>query len=429
MSLCFQRRVPAGGLDDEPRLIMLNPGSPAATMCRQLHTQLPQDPMLRLSSFVVFLVPLFLLASTVSLAPLAGQDKPTPAKNTDATKDGGSKPSGQESKDPYGRRPWQLALLRVGPNYSAVKGAARVEVFKGHMANISRLSALGKIRLAGPLSAAKTGRKDALAGLFLFDVETRAEALELCKTDPAIKAGVFTVEVVTWYGPSDITYRGDRFGKPKTRALFNGKDLTGWHSDVPKADTNLAIKKSFVVKDGLLVSRGSPPGHLITDESFRNYRLVVEYRWPGKPGNCGILVHASKPRVLYGMFPQSIECQMHHNNAGDFWCIGEDIKVSEMEARRGPKEKWGVREGKNRRIKNLTDGSEKPLGEWNQMVIECRNNSIEIWVNGDLVNRGTACTASHGQIAIQAEGAVCEFRKVELTPLSMPSGAHQDTHK
>ena len=71
------------------------------------------------------------------------------------------------------------------------------------------------------------------------------------------------------------------------------------------------------------------------------------------------------------MFPKSVEVQMHHTNAGDFWCIVEDIKVPEMEERRGPKENWGITEGKARRILNLTDDSEKPLGEWNTMVIEC----------------------------------------------------------
>jgi hypothetical protein len=33
------------------------------------------------------------------------------------------------------------------------------------------------------------------------------------------------------------------------------------------------------------------------------------------------------------------------------------------------------------------------------------------------VNYGTAATASKGQIALQAEGAEVEFRKVELTPI------------
>ena len=37
---------------------------------------------------------------------------------------------------------------------------------------------------------------------------------------------------------------------------------------------------------------------------------------------------------------------MMHKDAGDFWCIGEDITVPEMEKRRGPKNEWGVTEGK-----------------------------------------------------------------------------------
>ena len=199
--------------------------------------------------------------------------------------------------------------------------------------------------------------------------------------------------------------------------LWNGQDLTGWHVDVPAADGGASVEPSFAVENGILTSRGKPEGHLISDRSFRDYRLTVEWRWPGEPGNCGVLVHSSTPRRLYGMFPQSIECQLHVGNAGDFWCIGEDIVVPDMEKRRGPKESWGVDGDRRRRILNLTDGSEKPLGEWNTMVIECRGRTITIWVNGDLVNAGTECTADHGQIAIQAEGARCEFRKVDLQPL------------
>lgn len=206
---------------------------------------------------------------------------------------------------------------------------------------------------------------------------------------------------------------------PQPVSLFNGTDLSGWHADVPKADGNPDIKPSFEARDGMLVSLGSPSGHLITDASFSDYRLVVEWRWPEKPGNCGVLVHASDPRMLYKMFPRSIECQLHVGNAGDFWCIGENVAVPNMAKRRGgSKEKWGGNEGDSRRIKNLTDDSENPAGEWNEMVIECRGRSIDIWVNGDRVNDGFDCTANHGQIAIQAEGAPCEFRRLEMTELS-----------
>lgn len=206
--------------------------------------------------------------------------------------------------------------------------------------------------------------------------------------------------------------------QPKSKSLFNGKDLTGWHVDVPHLDDHPDAKPTFIVRDGLLVSLGQPNGHLITDDSFENYRLEVEYRFAAKPGNCGVLVHASTPRALYQMFPKSIEVQLNHQHAGDFWCIVEDITVPNMVERRGPKETWGVTEGKARRILNLTDGSEKESGEWNNMVIECVGDAVKVWVNGDLVNHGDKCTASKGQIALQAEGSEFEFRKLELTPIT-----------
>lgn len=218
--------------------------------------------------------------------------------------------------------------------------------------------------------------------------------------------------------PRGVSRKEDKPGATNSISLFNGKDLTGWHMDVPALDKKPDGKKPFVVRNGMLVSLGLPGGHLITDAKYQNYRLRVEYRFSGKPGNCGVLVHASKPRMLYKMFPQSIEVQMYHRNAGDFWCIGEDITVPDMIKRRGPKEKWGVTEGKARRIRNLTDGSEKKPGEWNTMIIECLGNEIKVWVNGDLVNHGTKCTARVGQIALQAEGSEVEFRKLLLTPIT-----------
>jgi hypothetical protein len=207
----------------------------------------------------------------------------------------------------------------------------------------------------------------------------------------------------------------------RSSSLFNGEDLSGWHVDVPLQDENPDAEPTFVVRDRKLVSLGEPRGHLITDELFENYRLEVEYRFAAEPGNCGVLVHASTPRALYEMFPASIEVQMNSGHAGDFWCIIEDITVPNMVERRGPKEDWGTIEGKARRILNLTDDSEKEPGKWNAMVIECVEDEVKVWVNGDLVNHGFDCTAQQGRIALQAEGAEVEFRKLELTPIDQLS--------
>ncbi len=206
--------------------------------------------------------------------------------------------------------------------------------------------------------------------------------------------------------------------KAQTVNLFNGKNLDGWHVDVPDMDDNTDAINPFIIRDGMLVSLGTPNGHLITDAEYKNYQLTVEYRFAGKPGNCGVLVHASTPRALYKMFPKSLEVQMMHENAGDFWCIVEDITVPDMEERRGPKEEWGITEGKKRRVLNLTDGSEKEVGKWNTMKVECLDREIKVWVNGDLVNYGYDCTTNKGQIAIQAEGSEVEFRKIKLKQIT-----------
>ncbi len=51
------------------------------------------------------------------------------------------------------------------------------------------------------------------------------------------------------------------------------------------------------------------------------------------------------------------------------------------------------------------------------MVIEARGRGITAWVNGVLVNDGSNCSADHGKIALQAEGAEVEYRNVTIGPL------------
>jgi hypothetical protein len=129
----------------------------------------------------------------------------------------------------------------------------------------------------------------------------------------------------------------------------------------------------------------------------------VEYRFSKQTGNCGVLVHASIPRFRNNMLPRCLEVQMMSGNGGDFYMLGETIK------KRGATEPvQGIR------IPNMTDDSEKPIGEWNTMVIECKGAEVKVWMNGVFVNDGVECTAVRGQIALQSEGAEVEFRKIAL---------------
>lgn len=188
--------------------------------------------------------------------------------------------------------------------------------------------------------------------------------------------------------------------------LFNGRDLTGWTHVL--SDMTVPRDKVWSVKDGVLACTGQPSGYLRTQrDDFENYVLTVDWRWPlgTAGGNNGVLVHASDPGVL-GVWPKSIEVQLAKDNAGDFWIIGTELDV-ENEADR----KQG------RRHLNLTDGSEKPLGEWNTIEITCKGNEVIVKVNGELVNHATNCSVTRGAICLQSEGAAIEYRNIVLRPL------------
>ncbi|MGH8020467.1 MAG: 3-keto-disaccharide hydrolase [Opitutaceae bacterium] len=188
------------------------------------------------------------------------------------------------------------------------------------------------------------------------------------------------------------------------QSLFDGKTFAGWTFDVKDGSAPEAI---WSTRDGVLVVDGQdkPPGVIRTTESYENYELELEWRWPGKPGNCGVLVHCSTPRRM-SVWPQSLEVQLAHENAGDFWMIGETIVVPETQISENPKQ--------DRRRLNLTDDSEKPAGEWNTMRIVARGDTVTVHVNGERVNHGTDCSAAEGAIALQAEGADIEFRNIRL---------------
>lgn len=194
--------------------------------------------------------------------------------------------------------------------------------------------------------------------------------------------------------------------------LFNGKDLSGWTFDTldkaPPGDI-------WSVKDGMVVVQGKdkPNGVMRTEKSFSNYELEFEWRWPGKGGNSGCLIHCSKPRFM-SVWPQSIEVQLMKDNAGDFWQIGETVEVKPEQVAKGKNDK------PSRRRINLVDGAEKPMGEWNKMRVVAKDKTIEVYVNGQLVQRGWNASVSEGAICLQSERADVEFRNIRIKP--MPAG-------
>lgn len=96
-----------------------------------------------------------------------------------------------------------LGLIKRGPAWTPGDTPEVRAIQEGHMANIRRLSAEGKLVLAGPFLD-----KGDLHGLFLFEVASLEEAQALCESDPAVKAGRLVVELHPWMGPEGLTFPG-----------------------------------------------------------------------------------------------------------------------------------------------------------------------------------------------------------------------------
>jgi uncharacterized protein YciI len=116
----------------------------------------------------------------------------------------------------FSMRTYYLAFLRRGPAWTAERTPQAIADGQGHMANINRLAACGKLLIAGPFQQGPEAPQGALAGIFLFDVPTLEEAVALTQTDPAVKSGRFTVEVLPWFGPTGLTYEGHTPVAPNT---------------------------------------------------------------------------------------------------------------------------------------------------------------------------------------------------------------------
>jgi uncharacterized protein len=102
-----------------------------------------------------------------------------------------------------------LVVLKTGPQDKVITdSAARSKLFTGHFSNMQRLHEEGILKAAGPFGKNELTWR----GLFILDCKTKEEAVNYVKTDPAVAAGVFVVDIVPWYSEPSGSFVP---GKPK----------------------------------------------------------------------------------------------------------------------------------------------------------------------------------------------------------------------
>lgn len=228
-------------------------------------------------------------------------------------------------------------------------------------------------------------------------------------------------------------------------SLFDGESLWGWMPKFAGHPLGENYNQTFHVKDGLLkVSYdkwekfNGEFGHLFYKDSFTNYRLFVEYRFVGdqlKGGpawayrNNGIMIHCQDPKTmaLEQKFPVSIEVQLLGGNGKDERPTGNLCTPGTNVVLNGELE-----------LQHCIDSSSPTFhgDQWVTAEVEVHGDSlIRHYINGELVleyekpqlderdkdaqrlikNGGLALGS--GYIALQAETAPTEFRRIAIKPL------------
>ena len=196
------------------------------------------------------------------------------------------------------------------------------------------------------------------------------------------------------------------------KPLFNGKDLTGWYSFLKTKGQRNDPDTVFSVNNGLLKITGKEFGYIVTEKSFTNFHLVVEFKWGEKKyppresavrdnGICYYVVPTDK------VWPRSVECQIQEGDCGDFWLIDSVTAIVD-----------GVQQGptKNTRVIKKKD-NEKPSGEWNRIEVIADKGKCTHIVNGVVVNEATNASLRSGRILIQSEGAEIYYRMIAIKEL------------
>jgi hypothetical protein len=247
----------------------------------------------------------------------------------------------------------------------------------------------------------------------------------------------------------------------RTIRLFDGKTLDGFYTWLVDSHRGDPLRVFTVVDqvDGAPAIRisGERWGGLVTRETYRDYRLVVEFRWglatwgerKDAARDSGILVHGQGPDGSTGAdgngaWMRSVEAQVIEGGVGDFILVaGFDAEgrkiVPRMTARAGTDRdgepvfdpKGETREFEGGRINWFgrdpewadrlgfrgRQDVESPYGEWTRLEVIADGDHVTNVVNGTVVNEGTRSSLSEGKILIQSEGAEIYFRRIDLEPL------------
>ena len=100
-----------------------------------------------------------------------------------------------ENKMPeFNLKQYYFVMLTRGENAEKIDSVRLNKLMVGHLNNMKKMAESGKLIIAGPF-----GDDGYWRGIFIFDVKSKEEVIELLKNDPAIQAGRLAYEIHPWW--------------------------------------------------------------------------------------------------------------------------------------------------------------------------------------------------------------------------------------
>ncbi len=134
---------------------------------------------------------------------------------------GAQDPARKAPSPPYTMATYQLALLKPGPEAPRLGGTNEGQkVVQAHVLSMYKLAEAGTYVAAGPFLDGGD-----ISGIIVVKAPTPQRAKEITAEDPAVQAGMFTVDVTTFMAPEGWFGKWAPFGK--FEKVFFGFLVTG----------------------------------------------------------------------------------------------------------------------------------------------------------------------------------------------------------
>lgn len=157
----------------------------------------PLEVGMRSSSVLVTFACVVLAGFAVSCSTSDRQD-------TNSSADSQVQTSSSPRVTPSERMTYYVGIIRKGTSWSADDSEESRATQTAHLDNIRRLADLKLLALAGPFY--KPDEQLETRGLFFYTVPSMDSAKQLVRTDPAVKSGQLTVDLLRWRAPASMGY-------------------------------------------------------------------------------------------------------------------------------------------------------------------------------------------------------------------------------